>query len=193
MISFLSLDGNEIALVEEMKILGVVITSDLKFSTNTEYIVERAFKRVWMLRRLKNLGANDSQLIDVFIKQVRSVLELAVPVWHSSLTLADKLNIERVQRAALQIIFGLDYDSYSSACKSANLLTLDTRRQKLCKKFTFKSVKNPKHTKWFKVNTKVSRTRQKQPLFCPVVARTARFEKSPISYMTKLLNMHGKM
>ena len=180
-------------MLEEMKILGVVITSDLSFSRNTEYIVKRAFKRIWMLRRLKNLGANHSQLIDVYIKQIRSVLELAVPVWHSSLTVADKLSIERVQKAALQVIFGQDYKSYSSACEVANLLTLDQRRQNLCKKFSLKAVNNPKHTKWFKVNTKVSKTRQQQPLFCPVVSRTTRFEKSPISYLTKLLNINCKI
>ena len=50
-----------------------------------------------MLKRLKNLGAQEEQLIDVYIKQIRSVLELAVPVWHSSLTLANRSSIERVQ------------------------------------------------------------------------------------------------
>ena len=49
---------------------------------------------------LKQLGASDKQLVEVYIKQARRVLELAVPVWHSSLTVADKLNIERVQKAA---------------------------------------------------------------------------------------------
>ena len=138
------------------------------------------------------MGANESQMLDVYIKQVRSVLELAVPVWHSSLTIADKLSIERVQKAALHVIFGHDYNSYSFACETANLLTLEERRNKLCKKFGFKAVKNVKHSKWFKVNRKISKTRQKQPLFCPVVSRTTRFDKSPISYLTKLLNKHFK-
>ena len=61
----LNIDGADIELVEEMKLLGVIITSDMKFSRNTEYIVERGYKRVWMLRRLKNLGASDYQLVDV--------------------------------------------------------------------------------------------------------------------------------
>ena len=188
----LTLEGNGIDLVEEMKILGLVLTSDLKFKRNTEYIVKRAFKRIWMLRRLKNLGASNDQLVNVYVKQIRSVLELAVPVWHSSLTLADKLSIERVQKAALQVIFQQDYSSYSSACAAANLLTLDERRQNLCKKFAVKAVKNEKHTKWFKVNSKAKKTRQNQPSFCPVIARTTRFENSPISYLTKLLNKHAK-
>jgi hypothetical protein len=141
---------------------------------------------------LKTLGASDHQLVDVDIKQVRSVLELAVPVWHSSLTVADKISIERVQKSALQIILGLEYDSYKYACQHLSLETLEVRRQKLCKKFGIQAVKNTKHTKWFKVNTKVSRTRQQQPPFCPVVSRTSRFENSPLSYLTKVLNEHFK-
>ena len=141
-----------------------------------------------MIKRLKNLGASAEQLLDVYIKQVRSLLEVAVPVWHSSLTLSDKLDIERVQKASLQIILGQEYISYNSACEDTNLLTLEARREKLCRKFANKSAKNLKHKQWFKTNTKVSRTRFKQPAFCPVVARTKRFQNSPISYLTDILN-----
>ena len=188
----LELEGKEVELVEEMKVLGVVLTSDMKFSRNTEYIVERAFKRVWMLKRLLCLGASVPQLVDVYLKQVRSVLELAVPAWHSSLTVADKLSIERVQKASLQVILGETYISYSSALDIVNLQTLEQRRQQLCRKFGFKALKNIKHNKWFKVNQKISRTRQKQPFLCPVVSRTKRFENSPLSYLTKLLNIQVK-
>ena len=124
----LELEGKEVELVEQMKVLGVVLTSDMKFSRNTEYMVERAFKRVWMLKRLLSLGASVSQLIDVYLKQVRSVLELAVPAWHCSLTVTDKLSIERVQKAALQVILGETYSSYSSALDIVNLQTLEQRR-----------------------------------------------------------------
>ena len=130
----LNIDGADIELVEEMRLLGVVLTSDLKFSRNTKYIVERGYKRVWMLRRLKTLGASDHQLVDVYIKQVRSVLELAVPVWHSSLTVADKISIERVQKSALHIILGLEYDSYKSACQLLDLETLEARKKEIVPK-----------------------------------------------------------
>jgi hypothetical protein len=168
--------------------LGVIITSDIKFSKNSEYIVERAFKQVWMLRRLKNLGVSIENLMDVYIKQIRSVLELAVPVWHSSLTVSDKVGIERIQRAALQVILGFDYHDYASALYTCNLSTLEDRRKKLCNKFASKSLKHPKHRSWFRVNTKVTVTRQKQSKFCPVIFRTTRFDNSPISYLTRILN-----
>ena len=82
----IELEGQEIELVEEMKLLGVIIQSDLKWSANTEYIVSKAFKQLWVLRRLKQAGANQQELIDMYIKIVRCHSELAVPVWHSSLT-----------------------------------------------------------------------------------------------------------
>ena len=99
------LDDQEIDLVDELRVLGVVVRSDLKWTSNTENIVLKGFKRVLMIRRLKQLGASRDDLLDVFIKQVRSVLELAVPVWHSSITMAERTDIERVQRAALHIIY----------------------------------------------------------------------------------------
>ena len=135
-----NLCGVEIELVEEMKLLGLIITSDLKFEKNTEFIVQKAYKRIWMLKRLKNLGASTEQLLDVYEKQIRCVLELAVPVWHSSLVQADRLSIERVQKAALQVILGSDYSSYRAACLEVNFLTLEERRKKLCTKFALKSV-----------------------------------------------------
>ena len=187
----MSLNGEQIETVQEMKILGVVLSSDLKFSQNTQYIVQKAFKRIWMLRRLKTLGASESQLLDVYIKQIRSVLELAVPVWHSSLTSTDRLNIERVQKSAFHVILGQKYNSYINACSYLNVQTLYERRQHLCLKFGKKAFKNKKFTKWFKTNHKVTKTRQQQPTFLPVIARTHRFERSPISYLTKLLNMEA--
>ena len=40
---------------------------------NTEYIVKKANKGLWMIRRLKALGANIENLIEIYRPQVRSV------------------------------------------------------------------------------------------------------------------------
>ena len=131
------------------------------------------------------------QLIDVYIKQVRSVLELAVPVWHSNLTQHDRNNIERVQKCALAAILGDSYHSYDYALKVTNLKTLEDRRQQLCLNFAKKVESNHKHN-WFKETSKGRVTRLKPEKYCDVHARTVRFEKSPISYLTQLLNSYHK-
>ena len=183
-----SLNKIDIDLVEEFKLLGVVIRSDLSWSSNTDNIVVRSNSKLWILRRLKNLGANRDDLKDIYFKQIRSILEFAVPVWHSSLTDIDRLRIERIQKSALRIILGERYQSYTHAMKTLSIEPLFNRRQKICKTFTRKCFKNSKFNKWFKTNTKTTITRFEQPRLCKVHCRLSRFEKSPISYMTELLN-----
>ena len=85
----IEVNGSILDLVEQTKLLGVIIRSDLKWIDNTEYIVKRAYKKLWILRRLKNLGAGPDELIDLYIKQICCLLELAAPVWHGSLTLIE--------------------------------------------------------------------------------------------------------
>ena len=58
----------------------------MKWYDNTNYICQKGYERLWMLRRLKVLGAIEAELLDVYHKQVRSVLVLGVPVWQPALT-----------------------------------------------------------------------------------------------------------
>ena len=60
------LDEQELEVVEEIKLLGLTIRSDMKWVSNTENMVKKANKRLWLIRRLKNLGANNEQLVDVY-------------------------------------------------------------------------------------------------------------------------------
>ena len=90
--------GESLKVVEQYKLLGVVIRSDLKWNDNTDLICRKGYPRLWILRRLKRLGANKQELLDIYYKQVRSVLELAVPVWQPALTQLEKRQIERVQK-----------------------------------------------------------------------------------------------
>ena len=47
--------GVRIEVVKEMKLLGVIITDDLKWQVNTANITKKAYTRLWALRRLKKL------------------------------------------------------------------------------------------------------------------------------------------
>ena len=182
------LGENELEVVEEMRLLGLIVRSDMKWAANTEYIVKRAYKKLWVIKRLKGHGADQDQLVDVYIKQIRSILELAVPAWHGAITQAERIEIERVQKAALHIVLGHEYTSYKNALKYFNLDSLDKRRDKLCLKFAKKAEKHPKFKKWFKVNKPNVNTRQEQTKYCEVIANKDRYKRSPISHLTSLLN-----
>ena len=138
------------------------------------------------------MGASIEDLLDLYEKHVRSILEYAAPVWHSSLKGEDRLKLERVQKSALRIIIGEKYQSYTSALKMTGTKTLFERRRQLCLKFARKSLKSNKFKSWFKPNTKNQATRQVQSKFCEVYSRLDRYETSPISYLTRLLNNDTK-
>lgn len=178
---------------ESVKLLGVKIRSDLKWHENTAFICKRGYERLWLLRRLKGLGASVSELVDVYDKQVRPLLELAVPVWQPALTKAEAIQIERVQKVACHIILGDKYETYDNALNIIGHDSLNTRRVQLCMKFAKKALKNPNYSNWFcPSKAKQSKTRsikmKIENKFKPVLTRTERYENSPLPYLTKLLN-----
>ena len=138
-------DGIFLEVVEEFKLLGVILQSNLKWYSNTEYICKKGYARLWMLRRLKSLGANCDELLDVYDKQIRCVLELAVALWEPGLSQIESKQIERVQKSAFSIIMGDDYLSYACAIDRLERKKLSQRRYDLCVKFAKKSQLHPKY------------------------------------------------
>ena len=137
------LEETPLETVESMKLLGLVISNDLSWKENTENLTRKAYGRLWSIKRLVNHGATLNDLIDVYTKQVRSILEFGVPVWNSSLTKQQSLEFERVQKAFHHIALGNLYSDYKSALGITGLETLETRRLKLCINFSKKASKHP--------------------------------------------------
>ena len=176
--------------VEEMKLLGIMIRSDMKWSSNTRNLTSKCYQRMWMLRNLKRHGANENQLLRTYYQQIRSIAEMACPVWNGGLTLHDKMVLERIQKTALAIIMGSKYTSYSEALSYFEIETLETRREALCLKFALKAYKSNKFSTWFSENeVVVSTTSEKLPLKT-IKCRTRRYQKSPLPYLTELLNSY---
>ena len=85
------------------------------------------------------------QMFDVYTKEIRSIVEMAVPVWHSGLTNQQTSDIESVQKVAMRIILQDQYENYKSACQTLSAQTLSERRTKLCYKFASKNLKSDKY------------------------------------------------
>ena len=107
----------------------------------TIFICKKARGKLWVLIRLINLGLSDNHLFDAYCKQIRSLLEVAVPVWHPSITQLDSNKIERIQKVDLKIILGHIYLSYEHSCLFFDTTSLANSCEKLCKSFTIKNLK----------------------------------------------------
>ena len=114
----LTLDGtSQLEVVEEFRLLGINFQSNLSWQSNTDLMCLKGYSRIWMIRRLSKLGASQTDMLDVYNKQIRCVLELAVAVWTPWLTKQEGYQIERVQKCALHDILGETYLSFDSAVK----------------------------------------------------------------------------
>ena len=65
-------------------------------------------------------------------------------VWHSSLTEKNEKDLERIQKSAVRIILGRNFDNYEDALVRVNLESLKSRREELCLKFANKCIKDEK-------------------------------------------------
>ena len=89
-----------------------MISDDLSRHKNTLFICRKAREQLWILRRMITLCLSDYHLFDIYCKQIRSLLEVAVPVWHPAITQKDSKQIERIQKVAFMIILGHRYLKY---------------------------------------------------------------------------------
>ena len=60
-------------------------------------------------------------MYDVYTKEVRSMVELAVPVWHPGLTKNQSDDIERIQKVSFKIILQNQYSTTSRPALSSLL------------------------------------------------------------------------
>ena len=121
----------EFETVSSAKVLGVTISSDLKWSAHIDSITTKAAKRLYLLRQLKRAGISSSDLVLFYCSVIRSVLEYTCQVFHCNLPLYLSDEIERIQRRALNTIFPTC--SYSEGLVEAGLPSLYDRRSQLCK------------------------------------------------------------
>ena len=148
--------------------------------------MKKSFGKIWILRRLKEFGVKEIDLLDIYIVQIRSGMEYCLPAWNPSLTEYDKAEIERVQKTAFKNIHGEKYSDYETSLRLCQLKSLEERREELCKNFALKCIESKNHKDLFKRNTNPNfhhPTKYEVP-FC----RHERYRMSPISFLTGLLN-----
>ena len=177
-------------IVEETKLLGIILSCDLKWSLQVDYMHKRAMKKVWLLRKLKLLDLDLELLLDFYLKEIRSILEYGAPVWHSGLTRKMSEKIERVQKLCVKIIL-CDFSrqtSYTVACTLLGIEPLYLRRTELCIRFIQKTSLEPKHADMFLKSENTHNTRQETTTYREFTYRSKRFYNSPLCYLTRLLN-----
>ena len=187
------LKNESLEVVKETKLLGVFITSDLKWNRNTEQLVKDASRRMRVLHRASQFSSNKQDLIVIYKMYIRSKLEQSASVWHSSLSKCNENDLERVQKSALKVILKDKYSDYKNALKNLNIESLCERRELLCLKFAKKGLKLENFKRMFpiQVSNHLMDKRVSNKLKVNS-AKTERYFRSSIPYMQRKLNNYER-
>ena len=133
------LGNNTVERVTTYKLLGIIISNDLKWSEHIDYISKKASKRLYSLRILEKVNVNRDGILTVYLTTIRPILEYGVQVWQDIPEfLSNKL--ELIQKSALHIIYPCH--SCLDALNITNLSSLKERRTQLCCKYIRKMSQN---------------------------------------------------
>ena len=180
-------DQGSIDVIDEVKLLGTIITNDLKWSKNTDFLVKKANARMRLLHKIVEFSAPVEDMVTIYTSYVRSILEQSCTVWHSSLTQENSEDLERVQKSAMRIILGDNYTTYDNALEILMLAKLSDRREKLSLKFAKNCAKNELTKELFPLNS--IRCKEKYRV---THANTDRLKDSAVPYLQRLLNKDEK-
>ena len=104
-------NGQYLIQVEEMKVLGFWLQSDMRVNLQVEYMVTKSNGRIWGLRKLMANGGSIEDGKQYYITWVQYLFEFAVPVWNGRLTVQETETFEKIQKKCLKIILGRGYQN----------------------------------------------------------------------------------
>ena len=71
----LQLKNKNIEMVKETKLLGTIISDDLKWHKNTQFLVKKSWGRMQLLRSISPFKASIKDKLDIYKKFIRSHAE----------------------------------------------------------------------------------------------------------------------
>ena len=141
-----------------------------------------------LLRKLVGFGIPKNNLVLLYIIFIRSKLEYCCVLWHSSITQEEITNLDRVQKCAVRVIMGEEYEGYEESLSLLNLEDLTVRRESLCLDFAKQCLLNPKTMSWFPTNPASDHDTRNPNTFLVQHANNERLKNSTIPYLQRLLN-----
>ena len=183
-------EGSLIHSVKNMKVLGVHFSAKPDMSAQVQSICSKIRSRIWYLRHLYHNGFNQDELLAVYKSTILPCHDYCSSVYHSSLTLSQTIQLERLQSKALKAIYGYD-PSYRELMEKAHLITLRARRDDREIKFAKKCLTPSRFLHWFPAR-EGDRTRRDQAPYKEEFARGCKCYNSPIYNMRRRLNKEAR-
>ena len=135
----LSIENNEIPMVEHTKFLGVYIDNKLEWSVHTRLLVQKLKANQYLLSRSKNILPTNC-LRNIYYSHIHSHLQYGLLIWGSSVCKKELTGLIKVQNQCLKLI-SPQTDS-KDLYKNLQILKLTDMIQLKLIKFGYKIMKN---------------------------------------------------
>ena len=188
----IKLQNQALEIVDEKRILGVYLTSNLKWDKQVDVLIKSANMRMRWLHAAKKFTDDRKILKQIYTIYIRSILENAAAVWHSGLTQNNIDDLERLQKASLRVMYGNKFSTYEQALSDMNMESLYDRRTKLCFNFIKKSIKLENFKNLFPENENVNMNIRNHEKYLIKKYRTERCKKTSVPYFQSLMNKYVK-
>ncbi|KAI3358262.1 hypothetical protein L3Q82_003261 [Scortum barcoo] len=99
-----STTGAAVERVSSTNFLGVHISDDLSWTTNTASLAKKAQQRLYFLRKLKRASAPPPIMTTFYRGTIESILTSCITVWGGSYTVHNRKALQRIVRTAERII-----------------------------------------------------------------------------------------
>ncbi len=115
----LTIDSSTVERVSSTKFLGVHITEDLTWTTNTMSLSKKAQQRLHFLRRLKRASLPPPILTTFYRGTIESVLTSCITVWYGNCSAADRKTLQRTVNTAQRSSVPLSHPSWTFSLHDA--------------------------------------------------------------------------
>ena len=159
------MNGVQLSESKQEKDLGIIVSNDLKYSSQCKEAVRRANFNLYQISKAFHYR-DKTTFLNLYKSHVRCHLEYAVPAWSPYLQ-GDIDLLENVQKRAINMISGLDGKNYEERLKELKLPSLQERRIRYDMIQVYKTLHGANSSKILQtVNTKSAH--QTRSVACPL-------------------------
>ena len=125
--------NEEVPLVRETKFLGILLKDNLSWSTHIDSVISKASRALFLLRRFRSFGANESDLSKLYNAFFLPSVEYCSSVWDGNLSKLDCDRLEALNRRAI------------TTCRLDTKCSLAKRRETQRLSLFSKALRDPAH------------------------------------------------
>ena len=100
----ITINNENVDIVNSFKFLGTYISNDLKWEENTNNLTKKAHKRLYLLRQLNKFKLKKNLLVNFYRAAIESIITFSITVWYGNIEAKQKKKLSKIIKTSEKII-----------------------------------------------------------------------------------------